>query len=82
MKVEIQDCESVADSWAAWCGETQWSKKLRQFGELGGKIKWWCGVPQSPSAIPLCFSLYDAQKKEIEGSSRLKDIRYAIEYLS
>ena len=76
--MEPMSCDYVADRWAGWCGETQWSKKLREFGKLGGAVIWYCGVPQSASAIPLCFSLIMPDKSKFNGSSRLKDIRQAI----
>ena len=43
----------VAKAWVAWCGETAWSKALIEFSMYGGLIKWFCGYPQSKSAIPL-----------------------------
>lgn len=71
--------EQVAADWEDWCGVTKWSIALRKFGELGGKIVWWSGYPQSKSAIPLCFSLFRPDGVEILCKSRLKDIRAAIE---
>lgn len=78
--MNIQECSEIAESWESWCGETQWSKKLREFGELGGKIEYFCGVPQSASAIPLCFVLIMPDNSKF-GSSRLKDIRNAIKII-
>lgn len=78
----IVDPREVAEAWEGWCGETPWSVGLKQFASLGGKIKWWCGMPRSASAIPLCFVLYDSEEKELEvGNERLKDINKAIEIL-
>lgn len=72
----------VAEAWERWCGETQWSKALREFAALGGRITWWCGYPQSVSAIPLCFTLHKSTGEEINGGSRLKDIKAAIAILA
>lgn len=71
----------VAKSWISWCGETTWSRALIEFDMYGGKIKWFCGYPQSKSAIPLCFVLYDDEGGEFPGHSRLKDIKAAIMYM-
>jgi len=51
---------------------------MLRWADLGGKVEWWCGYPRSKSAIPLCFSLIDADGKKLEGSSRLKDIRDSV----
>lgn len=78
----IQPASEVADYWARWCGEdTQWVKRLREFGELGGLVRWWCGYPKSASAIPLAFVLFTPDGSELPGNSRLKDIRAAIDSL-
>jgi hypothetical protein len=69
----------VAEQWEAWCGDTPWSRAMREWANLGGKVISWGGRPQSASAIPLCFVLIDAADREMPGSSRLKDIRAAIE---
>jgi hypothetical protein len=71
----------VAAFWVSWCGESAWSNALLDFAALGGKIKWWGGVPQSRSAIPLCFSLYDDESVELPSHSRLKDLKAAAMYL-
>lgn len=71
-------CDPIADLWESWCGETLWSKKLKEFGRLGGKITYYCGMPRSASAIPLCFVLHLPNGKEFNGRSRLKDIQQAI----
>ncbi|HEY3525884.1 MAG TPA: hypothetical protein VGK47_06790 [Nitrososphaeraceae archaeon] len=81
MSIEISNCNDVAEEWEGWCGITPWSTLLRKFGELGGKIIYYCGYPQSKSAIPLCFVLVLPDGKEIKGS-RLKDIREGIKQLS
>ena len=75
----IVPASQVADDWEAWCGETQWTKKLREFGSLGGLVRWWSGYPQSRSAIPLTFELFLADGTKCECEYRLKDIRAAIE---
>jgi len=71
----------VAAAWERWCGETPWSRELRTFGRLGGRMVWWGGYPRSASAIPLCFSLYTPDGLPITGGSRLKDIRRAVALL-
>ena len=76
--MDILECDYVAEQWVLWCGETQWSESLREFGKLGGKIVWWCGYPRSASAIPLCFTLILSSGKKYQGTSRLKDIKNAI----
>jgi hypothetical protein len=75
------ECNYVAKQWEKWCGKTAWSKNLREFGRQGGKIIWYCGFPQSVSAIPLCFVLVMPSGEEL-GHSRLKDIKEAIRNLS
>ena len=76
--MEVISCEEVAKQWENWCGDTPWSRGLREFGDEGGKIIWYCGFPRSKSAIPLCFSLVMPSGIEVPGSSRLKDIKEAI----
>lgn len=78
---ETDNVFDTAKAWVAWCGETSWSKYLYRFGELGGKMIWWGGYPQSVSAIPLCFQLFTPNGIELECNSRLKDIKAAIKYL-
>ena len=75
--------EYVAEKWECWCGETAWSKAMREFASLGGMVTWYCGYPQSASAIPLTFTLHRPNGEQIEtgGSSRLRDIREAIRQL-
>jgi len=75
--MEVIECEEVVLKWKQWCGDTPWSDCLKRFGDLGGKIIWYCGYPRSVSAIPLCFTLILPNKQEINGS-RLKDIKLAI----
>lgn len=74
----IGPVDDVADFWESYSGDTAWVKALREFGRLGGQIQYWCGVPQSASAIPLTFGLFHPDGREIECDSRLKDIRAAI----
>lgn len=71
----------VAEAWEGWCGITPWSQLLRRFGELGGKVRWWCGYPQSASAIPLAFTLVMPDGSEFNGHSRLKDLKAAVAVL-
>ena len=73
-----QTPHEVADAWENWCGVTKWSTSLREFGDLGGKILWWCGMPRSTSAIPLTFALYTPTGEKLYCDYRLKDIRAAI----
>ncbi|KKL10450.1 hypothetical protein LCGC14_2555650 [marine sediment metagenome] len=68
----------LAKRWEAWCGGTAWSKAMREWAELGGRVIDYGGVPLSASAIPLCFVLVDSSGQEMPGSSRLKDIRAAV----
>ncbi|MCJ7747907.1 MAG: hypothetical protein MUP27_09190 [Desulfobacterales bacterium] len=70
-------CDLVIEAWERWCGKTKWTELLSKFNQLGGQIIWWCGFPQSKSAIPLCFSLY-LNGEKLECHSRLKDIQHAI----
>lgn len=72
-----QDARDVAEGWRGWAGETAWTKAADEFGELGGKIAWYCGYPQSKSAIPLTFTLHMPDGTEFAGHYRLKDIRAA-----
>lgn len=74
---------AVAEMWEHWCGETEWSRSLRRFGEMGGLIRYWCGMPRSRSAIPLTFALFapDGSKLPYDGS-RLKDIKAAVAHLT
>lgn len=79
-----QTAGSVAESWESWCGKCRWTKRMREFGEVGGLVIWYCGYPQSKSAIPLCFTLHDDRGMKIitGGDSRLKDIEMATYILS
>ncbi len=77
----IKSCNDVAETWEAWCGETAWSRNLRAFGKLGGQVNDFGGVPQSVSAIGLCFMLILPDGSEFPGNSRLKDIRAAVNFL-
>ena len=79
--LERFDLDSTVHLWERWCGPSPWSEALREFGSLGGYCEYWCGVPRSASAIPLCFALYDRKGREIPGNSRLKDIKAAIKIL-
>lgn len=78
----IFKCEEIAELWENWCGKTNWSESLRQFGQLGGKIIYYCGMPQSASAIPLTFEMVMPTGEVLPGNSRLKDIKTAIEIAS
>lgn len=75
---EIVPAADVADSWATWCGENRWTKAMRSFGSLGGKCQWWCGYPQSASAVPLTFALFAPDGRKLLCNYRLKDIVAAI----
>lgn len=77
----IESPEDIIALWDAWCGETAWTRSLARFGELGGMIRYWCGVPRSASAIPLTFELFHPDGSKIPSNSRLKDIRKAIAIL-
>jgi hypothetical protein len=75
------DIESTIREWAAWCGDSQWTRALRRFHEMGGQCEYWCGRPHSHSAIPLTFTLYDRNGVKLPCNYRLKDIRAAIAHL-
>jgi hypothetical protein len=77
----IQTCEAVASAWERWCGVTPWSISLRLFGNLGGKVIWYGGMPRCASAIPLCFTLIMPDGTKYNGRSRLMDIKDAITQL-
>lgn len=70
--------EDVARDWGRWCGETSWVKWMRRWGRAGGRVVWWCGYPQSASAIPLCFSLVGPSGDRPPCKSLLRDIRAAV----
>lgn len=79
---KIENPLEVAKCWVSWCGETAWSRALIELSALGGRIRWQCGYPQSASAIPLCFELFDDINDDpLPGHSRLKDIRAACMYM-
>lgn len=82
MRPAHTDGRIVADDWKAWCGDCAWTHAMRQFGELGGLVDWWCGYPQCCSAIPLTFALFAPDGSELPCRYRLKDIRAAIATLS
>lgn len=74
-----RDLVGVAEFWESYSNAgRKWAVALRRFGELGGVIEYWCGVPGSASAIPLTFSLYGPDGQKFACTSRLKDIRAAI----
>lgn len=81
MSPPIEHPKAVADFWASYSGDTAWVKELRRFGELGGKIQYWGGVPRSASAIPLTFALFAPCGAQLECRYRLKDIRAAVQFL-
>ena len=68
----------VAKNWEVWCGDTPWSRAMREWAALGGRVLDFGGRPRCASAIPLCFVLIDAAGCEMPGQSRLKDIRAAV----
>lgn len=69
----------VALIWEAWNGETSWSRALRRFGELGGRIKYWGGHPsKGKMTYPVRFELYGPDGTKLPCNSRLKDIKAAI----
>jgi len=74
----VESALVVAEWWERWCGETEWSKWMRRWHDLGGRVIWWGGYPQSKSAIPLVFQLVDSSGKRLDGNSRLMDIRHAV----
>lgn len=74
--------DEIAARWEAWCGETAWSRSLREFGALGGRIQYWCGMPRSASSIPLTFALFRPDGTKFDCDYRLKDIRAAVAELS
>lgn len=82
-RIKPEPVAKTVRAWTQWCGETPWTKYLIEFGQLGGLITYWCGVPRSASAIPLTFSLHYANGERIEGcdNSRLKDLRAAVAIL-
>jgi len=76
-----EDPYEVAKAWEAWCGPSPWSRALREFGKLGGRIRWLEGFPRSKSAIPLAFILYAPDGTRLNERSRFKDILEAIKRL-
>ena len=70
--------EQMAAIWASWCGDTAWTRAALEFGALGGRFKYYDGMPRSKSAIPLTFALLAPDGTELPSNSRLKDIRAAI----
>ncbi len=75
-------CAEIAERWENYGGSTPWTKSLRAFGDVGGQIIYWCGMPGSKSAIPLTFELIMPDGSRFVaadgGAYRLKDIRAAI----
>lgn len=81
-KPVMESANIIANDWADWCGEnTPWVKALREFASFGGLVTWWCGYPQSKSAIPLTFSLHRLDGTKLPCAYRLKDIRAAVAIL-
>lgn len=73
------DLEATAALWESWSSAgVKWAKALREFGALGGRCEYWCGLPNSASAIPLTFALYAPDGKQMPCNYRLKDIKAAI----
>jgi hypothetical protein len=71
----------MADTWAAYSGESAWTKAAREFGDLGGLAQYWSGIPGSKSAIGLTFALFAPDGTKLPCEYRLKDIRSAIALL-
>jgi hypothetical protein len=79
---EIEHPCNVAAFFDRWSAKNKrWSAALREFGALGGKVEYWCGLPNCASAIPLTFGLYAPDGTELPCNYRLKDIHAAIEAL-
>jgi len=78
----ICNAAEMARVWEAYGGETAWSIAARRFGELGGLAQYWCGMPQSASAIPLTFALFAPNGDPLPCKYRLRDIRNAIKFLN
>jgi hypothetical protein len=74
----IENAVNMAEEWEAYGGETTWSRAARRFGELGGLVQYWCGMPRSASAIPLTFALFKPDGTPLPSHYRLKDIHAAI----
>ena len=72
------DIEATASAWEGWCGVSQWSIALREFGALGGQCESFGGRPRSASAIGLTFALYRPNGSKLPCDYRLKDITDAI----
>lgn len=68
-----QVCD-IAQAWKAWCGDTRWSRAMRQCERMNLDITWFCGYPQSPSAIPLCFLIKDATGNKLNNGSTLREL--------
>lgn len=75
------DAKLVAEDWRQYGGDNPWTAALDRFGDLGGKVIWWCGYPRCASAIPLTFSLHMPDGTKAHCNYRLKDIRAAIALL-
>ena len=82
-RYQLRPAYEVADSWSNFCGVgSAWVQWMVSFGALGGKVRWWEGYPQSKSAVPLCFELFDSEDNKIPDThSRLKDIKAAVAIL-
>lgn len=73
------DLKATANFWENYSqAGVKWAVALREFGALGGRCEYWCGVPNSASAIPLTFSLYAPDGTKLPCRYRLKDIKAAI----
>mgnify|MGYP001619541604 FL=1 len=68
----------IADAWEGWCGETKWSRAVRELDRLGWRVQWWAGYPRSASAIPLTFTIYDPNGDKFPSSARLRDLTAAV----
>lgn len=70
----LDEPADVASRWESWCGDTRWSRAMRKLQGKGYLVQDWGGVPQSASAIPLCFVVYDCVGRTVAGRSLLRDL--------
>jgi hypothetical protein len=78
---KIETVDDTITAWESWGGPSKWTQQLRIFGDLGGKIQYWSGVPRSASAIPLTFALFAPDGTKLPCNYRLRDITNAISLL-
>lgn len=72
---------TLADEWARFIDpkskRSAWVTAMRRFGDLGGLVRYYCGVP-GYRIMPLGFACHAPDGTELDASNTLAGIRQSI----